>query len=116
MSESAKNTASNRRRALRRSPKSSTRISCHPNALGVGKNLAASLLDLSEFGVRLLVKVNLKPGQEVHIGLEGMGHRRAIRVAGHVAWAVPAADGSCCIGVEFQKPLPYADLLELARL
>jgi len=31
-----------------------------------------------------------------------------------VAWSVPAADGTYCLGARFQKRLTYGDFLQLA--
>jgi hypothetical protein len=106
----------NRRRGRRQLPKGATKTQCYPNALGLGQNIALAVLDLSETGVRLLVKQKLTPGREVEIGLEGVGHRRPVKILGRVAWTVKTSDGNHCVGVEFQRTLPYADFLQLARL
>ena len=103
----------NRRLAKRRPPKRSTKITCRKGALGIGPNLALSLLDVSETGIRLVVKEDLKVRQEVEIGLLGIGHQRPIQIMGDVVWCVPAADGNHCLGVKFQRFLSYTDLQQL---
>ena len=104
----------NRRIASRQKPKGSTKVTCHKGLLGLGPNLAVSLLDLSETGVRLVVKSALEKGQEIEIGLLGLNHPRPIKLPAVVAWSVPAADGTYCLGARFQKRLTYGDFLQLA--
>jgi hypothetical protein len=106
----------NRRLALRRKPKGGTRAACYPNALGLGRSIALAVLDLSEAGVRLVVREALPPGKEVEVGLEGPGQRRPVQRPGRVVWSVALADGSYCVGIQFDRALIYADLLQLARL
>jgi hypothetical protein len=103
----------NRRISQRRSAKRSVGVTCFKGALGLGANLAVSLLDLSESGVRMIIKTGLDKGQEVEIGLLGPGRSRPIKLLANVAWSVPAADGTFCVGACFQRRLAYADLLHL---
>jgi hypothetical protein len=104
----------NRRRVLRRRPKHASRVACYKGPLGLGANLALELLDLSESGVRLRIKEALPCQQEVEVQLIGLGHSKPVKLRAVVAWCVPAADGSCCIGARFDKGLRYADLQYLA--
>jgi hypothetical protein len=39
-----------------------------------------------------------------------------VRRVGIVVWSVPAADGGHCVGVTFEKRLPYRDLLYLVQI
>ena len=41
--------------------------------MGLGANIAVRVLDLSDSGVRLLVRRAVKPGQEVEVTLESIG-------------------------------------------
>jgi len=36
-----------------------------------------------------------------------------VTVPARVVWAVPAADGQCCIGARFEKRVAYVDLVSL---
>jgi hypothetical protein len=90
-------------------------VRCYGNALGIGVNLAVSLLDLSETGVRLVLNTEVKPGQEVTVYLEGLVMGQWQQVA-TVEWVVPTASGQFCVGVRFQKALPYTALTRLSRL
>ena len=107
--------ARNRRLSRRRPPKGRVKITCRRGALDLGPNLALSLLDVSVTGARLIVKQTLEPGREVSIGLEGQSSIRPIPRVAVVTWCVPAADGTFCAGVHFQKRLSYRDFLELSR-
>jgi hypothetical protein len=102
----------NRRRGKRHQLKCSTKASC-PKARGLGKDVAVSVLDLSETGIRLLVNEPLANGQEVEIILDSVITRKPLKVPGTIIWGVPAADGNHCIGVSFRQPVPYADMLKL---
>src|SRR5947209_4558292 len=102
--------AKNRRRARRHRPKRGPRVACHTGAFGMGPDVALSLLDLSEGGMRMLVKVPVPAGAEVGLSLEGPGQPRPFKLTATVAWAVPAADGAHCVGLRFQRDLRYADL------
>ena len=103
----------NRRLSKRRGVKRSSKISCRKGILGLGRDLAVRLLDLSETGVRLVIKEILRKGEEVEIGLLPIGGSREVIRKGQVAWAVATAEGECCIGVAFEKRLDYALLSSL---
>jgi hypothetical protein len=103
----------NRRLSIRRQPKGRLRAACRKGAMGLGPNLALTVLDLSETGVRLTVAPGLTPGQQVSVTVEGAGTPRPIERMGTVIWLVPAADGTFCAGVRFDKRLPYGDFLHL---
>ncbi len=75
----------------------------------------AEFLDLSDGGVRLITKVALKPKEEAEVVLSGYGMQKPIKRIGTVCWAVPLEDGTCCVGLHFQKRIPYRDVQSLAR-
>jgi hypothetical protein len=106
----------NRRLSQRRQPKVRVKLACRKGGLDLGLNIATALLDVSESGARLLLKEGLAAGNEVSVSLEGPNHRRPVLRLGHVVWCVPAADGAYCVGVNFQKSLPYKDLYYLTSI
>jgi hypothetical protein len=73
-------------------------------------------LDASQTGVRLALKSPLELGQVVSLTLDGPSGGRPARGVGKVVWAVPAADGTCLVGVRLHKPLTYNELALLAAL
>ncbi len=103
----------NRRRSRRVKAKKTTKVITFKGPLGLGQNVALSILDLSETGIRLLVKEQLANDQEVQVLLESLGHRRPVKVPGKVVWSVPTADGNHCVGVAFGAPIPYGDFTQL---
>jgi len=80
----------------------------------LGSNVAVSLLDLSETGVRLLLKENLRIGQEFELTLESAASR-PVRAVAQVVWSIATAEGQFCVGARFQKALSYAALQALSR-
>jgi hypothetical protein len=84
------------------------------NALGLGPNIAVSILDLSETGVRLLLKEEMKPNHEFEVVLETAGNR-SVKLVASVIWCVASADGRFCVGAHFTKSISYADMLALSQ-
>jgi hypothetical protein len=113
MDEPKQPSQKNRRIFARRLPKRKARICCYKGALDLGTNLAVSLLDISESGVRLIIKSALDAGQEVNLTFEGIAHQRPLKSTGRIVWCVPTQDGNCCVGIKLDKYLPYQ---EIARL
>ena len=105
----------NRRSARRQQPRGFVKIECRKGALGMGPNIAVAFLDLSDGGVRLITKDALGPNEEAEVVLSGYGMREAIKRVGKVCWAVALENGTYCIGLHFQKRLPYRDVQFLAR-
>lgn len=104
----------NRRRAARRKPRGYVKLECRKGAIGLGTNVATTLLDVSETGARLIVAQELAIQQEVEVVLSGHGIRQLIRRLSRVRWQVKLEDGKFCIGVEFEKRLDYRDWQNLA--
>ncbi len=103
----------NLRRSKRKAAKGRVRASCYRGPWEMGTNLALSVLDLSETGVRLLLKEAVTVGQEVSIILESPTNARSVKRTGTVAWSASTADGKPTAGINFHKVVEYRDLLEL---
>ncbi len=108
-------TKRNQRAAPRRIPKGSTKAIAYKNWLGVGSNIALAVLDVSESGIRLMLKDNMSVGQQFEVSLHGIGSKM-VKMIAEVVWSVKAADGTFIVGAKFQKPLTYSDLHLFARL
>jgi hypothetical protein len=105
------------RRAFRRlQAKRTTKVTCRLGAAGAGPNVALTILDISETGLRLLTKSPLPAGQQVEISLEGLWQRQPLRLPAEVVWCLATADGKQCMGLKFLKRLSYADFQGLAYL
>jgi hypothetical protein len=100
----------NRRRDRRRTPRASLRIKCLKGRWGLGANLAVSVLDVCESGIRFVATSALDPGQEIEVELHAAARRRACKQMADVLWCVTAADGTYCVGARFCHRLRYSDL------
>lgn len=101
---------------MRRQPRRTSRVACRKGVLGLGPNLAVRLLDISESGARLIVKVSMGARQEVEIVLVPPGGAREVVRNGAVVWSVPTEDGAFCIGIHFDKRVDYSALCDLSTL
>jgi len=104
-----------RRVALRRKPKGRTRVTCRKGALGLGPNVALSLLNVSEWGVALIVGELLKKGHEVEVVLSAPGCPRDVCRLGDIVWSALEPDGTCRIGVRLRKRIEHTQLLDLGQ-
>ncbi len=106
----------NRRCSPRRPAKRSSRVMCVTGKFGLGPNVAVTMLDVSETGIRLVLKTALPLGHEVEISLDSVGGRQPTKIPGEVVWCVPMADGNHCLGVRFSKILKWSVLLSLSQM
>jgi hypothetical protein len=107
-------TQTNRRSSQRKHPRRTVKVECRKGTLGLGPNLVTSFLDLSEGGVRVILKVGFQPGDEVEVVLLGYGMKEAIKRLANVCWSLPLENGSHAVGLHFQKILPHRDVQTLA--
>jgi hypothetical protein len=105
----------NRRAAPRRLPRGGTKVTCLKGTLGLGKNLARALLDISETGMRLVLNSAVNATEDIEVTLLGPGQSRSVKAVGEVIWCVGAADGTFCVGVRFHKRLRYMDFQTICR-
>ena len=108
-----KSTQSNRRRAIRRDTRRSTKAICYRGSLGLGKSIGVAVYNVSETGAQLSVNTALAVGDELEVNLDGMRFRRPLRVVGRVVWCLKDCDGNYSIGVDFDKYLRFHDVQEL---
>jgi hypothetical protein len=104
-----------RRTSPRRKPKGGTRVICRKGVLGLGPNVALSLLDLSEWGVCLLVGESLTKGQEVEVVLSAPRCPRDVCRLGDIVWSFADRDGTSRIGIRLRKRIEYTQLQDLGR-
>src|SRR5205807_2220972 len=96
--------------------KSGTQVTCQKGAWGLGANLAVSVLDVSETGLRLLLNSSLDRGQELTLTLLVPGKSRPFKVLARTIWSVETADGNHCVGATFEQRLTYADLINVTAI
>jgi len=105
-------TTPERRAYQRKPPRGRCQVTLFRGTLGLGRNLALELLDISLSGARIRVAESLRPGEEVQLLLLGQGHLRPVKVLARVIWC--RSDGrTAIVGVCFDKVLPYPDFLHI---
>jgi len=107
-----KSTATDDRRLVRRRPlKKGVAITVRKGTLGLGPNLAAGGEELSLDGVQLRVRCELKKGEEIQVGLTGIGRSRPMVLVAEVRWCREDEETeSFLVGAKFRRRLAYADL------
>lgn len=105
-------TAADHRRLKRKKGKRGMGFTCRKGKLGLGKDLAVAVQDVSEEGARLLVKEDLPTGTELEICLVGVGMAKRVAVVGNVMWCKPEAS-HFSIGVKFRERMSYGDYFNL---
>jgi hypothetical protein len=107
-----KDSATDDRRIVRRRPlKKGVGICVRKGTLGLGPNLSAGGEELSLDGVQLRVTCEMKKGDEIEIGLTGIGRSRATVLVAEVRWCREDEETrTFVIGAQFRRRLAYADL------
>jgi len=107
-----KDTATDDRRIVRRKAlKKGVGITVRKGAMGLGPNLAAGGEELSLDGVQLRVKCEMKKGDEIEIGLTGIGKSKPMMMMADVRWCREDDETETFyIGARFRRRLAYADL------
>ena len=101
--------AANRRIVRRRPLKHGVDITVRKGTLGLGPNLAIKGVEISDDGVQVLVKSELKPGEEVEVGLTPVGRSKPTPFIADVRWCQPDEAGKGFqLGVQFRHRLTYA--------
>jgi hypothetical protein len=95
--------------------RNSVTIEVRKGALGFGTNLAAQFLDISEGGVRVVVKAALDEKNEVEVILTGHGVRKPIKRLAIVRWAVKLESGQFALGLRFDKRLSYQEVSSFGK-
>jgi hypothetical protein len=99
---------SNRRRARRSQPRRTVRIVCRKGTLGLGQDLVAAVIDLSQTGAGLILRETIPLGQEAQLEILGSAMGRPIKVIADVVWCCADSDGRFRAGLHFRKPLEYS--------
>jgi PilZ domain len=105
-------TATSDRRIVRRKPlKKCVDTIVRKGTLGLGPNLAAGGVELSSDGVQLRVKCELKKGDEIEIGLTGIGRSKPMSLVADVRWCREDEEtDDFLIGAKFRRRLTYSEI------
>jgi len=109
MSDESKpaSTPANRRGSQRLPVRGGVNIECRKGSLGLGQNLAVSAVNLSEIGVKLVLKTELPKGQEVELSFQGAGP--PVKRIAKLVWLRPLPDGMHEAAFRFDANISYAD-------
>ncbi len=110
MPNTVQSSQANRRSSRRLSTRRTATIEICKGALGLGKNIAVQLLDISEGGVRAIVSSELLNKQEVEVTLSGYGVRKSIKRLSAVSWVHKLETGEFAVGIHFDKALAFKDV------
>ncbi len=108
-------TRQERRLTRRRPARGGARLEVRRGDLGLGPDVAAGLVDVSEDGIGLRVKVEAQVDDRVTVGLGRPGGGKLLVAQGLVRWCRPEPDGRFRVGLALRRRLTHADLMDLAR-
>jgi len=108
-----KRQSSNRRQARRSPPRRAAQATCVAAGTS-GPNLLLSVLDLSQTGVRLVLKNPVAAGDVLELTLESALLPQPLILKAETMWSLPIADGRSCVGVRFLQPLTCPEVESLA--
>src|SRR5262245_33051838 len=101
---------SNRRLARRFLTSGTARVECRKGTMGLGPNLAVSAIDMSEIGIRLLLRTALEKGTEVELLFSGVGLAKPVKSFARVTRCSAQDDGTYQVGFQFERRLRYQEL------
>ena len=105
----------NRRTSRRRSPRSGVKVAVRAGTMGLGPDLAAGVVDVSEDGLCIRLKAPLPARTEAEVSFEKVGAGRPIKMLAEVRWCVADDGGGFRAGFQFRHRLPYTQLQDFSR-
>ena len=103
----------NRRQARRLPPRRATQVTCFASDTS-GPDLLLSVLDLSQTGIRMVLKNRPVPGDILHLTLETALLPQPLTMKAETMWSLPISDGRYCVGARFLQALTCAEVEALA--
>jgi hypothetical protein len=73
------------------------------------------LLDVSEGGIRMVLKGRLDEGDQLELLVDCVSWREPKRLLAGVVWSVPAKGGDSCVGDRFLRRLHPYELRTIAE-
>lgn len=80
---------------------------------GLGRDVGIDLLDATEDGLRVRLRVQIEAGAEVAVELSRPGVSRPLALVADVRWCRPAPDGTAVAGLRLRRRLSYLELTNL---
>jgi len=106
-------TEANRRRSQRRKPRRQVNVECRKGSMGLGPNICIEFRNLSETGIQVVSKVEMKRKDEVEVLLTGFGMRGTIKRTCEVRWVQPVEPDRFLLGLQFDKAIPFREVHSL---
>ncbi|HKB00787.1 MAG TPA: PilZ domain-containing protein [Gemmataceae bacterium] len=97
-------------------PRPGVTINFRAGTLGLGPDLAVSVIDLSEDGLCLRSKAAVSPGAEAEVSVARAGWGRPLKLLCEVRWCEEDEQGKFLVGVRYRKRMLHRDLSELVRM
>jgi hypothetical protein len=97
----------------RRQARPGARVEYRRGLLGLGRDLAMALVDVSEDGLRLRLREQVKPGDEAELLISRPGGGKVMKAEAEVRWCSAAGDGTFLTGVRLRRRLAYRELTDL---
>jgi hypothetical protein len=97
----------------RRTPARRVAVACRRGTLRVGRDHGIDLVDASEDGLGVRLRVPFANGDEVTIELSRPGVNQPVALTGTVRWCRPSPDGTYIAGVRLRRRLSYVELTNL---
>jgi hypothetical protein len=107
--------ARNKRLTQRRLVRGGAKAEVRKGTLGLGRDLAVGLADLSEDGLGVRLSMAVSSADECEVVLHRPGGGKPLKLAGEFRWCRPGEDGSFRVGIRFQKRLARKDLLTFVK-
>jgi len=89
-------------------------LTIRKGTLGLGADLALAGQEISEDGLRARIKSELKEGDEIEIGLTGVGRSKPLVLIGDVRWCqkddTDPTGMSFAIGAQFRHRLSFSEI------
>jgi hypothetical protein len=89
-------------------------LTVRKGTLGLGPDLAVAGQEISEDGLRARVRAALKEGEEIEIGLTGVGRGKPTLLIGDVRWCQPDENDrsgkTFVIGAQFRHRLSFSQI------
>jgi hypothetical protein len=105
----------NRRDAYRHQPRPGVLLSCRRLSSDGEADLFLSFLDVSEGGIRMVLKGRMDEGDQLELPVDCASWRQPKRLLAGVVWAVTAKGGASCVGARFLRRLHPSELRTIAE-
>jgi PilZ domain len=103
-----------RRRRPRRAARPWAKAELRLGQTDLGPDLGLALLDVSEDGARIRLRLTVQPGDAAEVVLWPPGETAPVRRRARVVWCRPGIQGSFLAGVRLAEPLTAEELNALA--